>query len=122
MGAAFAGMAVILGAMGAHFLKAHLTPEQISAFETGVRYQFYHAFALMLLAFLVEKNPTSPFYRYAGICFFSGIILFSGSIYCLSTKDLTGFENTAFVGPLTPAGGVFFITGWILVFVGISKS
>lgn len=108
--AAFFGfVAIILGAFGAHGLKKVLTAEQLVSFETGVRYQMYHALFLLLISqlnILTEKNK-----RTIGILTTIGIFLFSGSIFLLSTQDLSGI-NFKFLGPITPVGGVFLILSW----------
>jgi uncharacterized membrane protein YgdD (TMEM256/DUF423 family) len=88
------GLAVVLGAFGAHALKARLAPDQLAVFETGVRYQMFHALALFAIAWLVEKIPTAPM-RAAGWLFAGGIVLFSGSLYLLSTRDDHAARRTA---------------------------
>ena len=76
-------LAVALGAFGAHALKAMVTEQMLNAYETGVRYQFYHVFALALTALCIKQNP-QPYFHTAGRLFITGIILFSGSLYVLS--------------------------------------
>jgi uncharacterized membrane protein YgdD (TMEM256/DUF423 family) len=107
IGAFTGAAAVILGAFGAHALKAIVTPEHLLSFETGVRYQFYHAFALILVGIL-HKEFSGKLLGWAGILFMLGIMLFSGSLYLLSTKP-----DMKWLGPVTPLGGVCFISGWI---------
>ncbi len=92
---------VALGAFAAHGLKARLTPEMLAVFETGARYQAYHALALLLLAAM--RGPDK-----AGWCFAGGITLFSGSLYLLA---LTGERR---FGMITPLGGLLFLAGWAL--------
>jgi len=104
-------IAVILGALGAHALKAKLTPENLEAFKTGVTYHFYHAIALLFIALLIEVFK-KPALKIAAILFIIGIFCFSGSIYFLTT-----IENVSFLGPITPIGGLFFISGWITTFI-----
>lgn len=108
--AAFFGLvAIILGAFGAHGLKSVLTPEQLISFETGVKYQMYHALFLLLISqlnILTEKNK-----RTIGILTTIGVFLFSGSIYLLATQELSEI-NFKFLGPITPVGGVFLIISW----------
>ena len=106
------GMAVVFGAFGAHYLKSALTPEMLQAFETGVRYQFYHALAIAICGLVFQNNPSGSV-RLAARLFLAGIICFSGSIYLLSTRSLTGLEFLAWLGPVTPLGGLLFIAGWI---------
>jgi uncharacterized membrane protein YgdD (TMEM256/DUF423 family) len=118
--AAILGMlAVALGAFGAHGLKKIVPAEAITTFETGVRYQFYHTFALLAVAILFEK--CSPrMMRYAGICFITGIILFSGSLYVLTAMEATDAVGLSSIGIITPFGGLFFIAGWICLLGGIT--
>jgi uncharacterized membrane protein YgdD (TMEM256/DUF423 family) len=113
-GVAFAFFAVIFGAFGAHALKEHLSPEQLASFETGVRYQFYHAFALIILALLMYKRKNQMI-NYAGWLFISGTALFSGSIYLLALRNIVGF-SASWLGPITPIGGTLLIIGWALLF------
>lgn len=118
---AFLGMlAVILGAFGAHGLEKILSANQIDTFETGVRYHFYHTFALLIACLLSSKHPTKLL-LWAARCFIIGILLFSGSIYLLACREVLGIESWWFLGPLTPIGGTFFIIGWILVFLNVFK-
>ncbi|MDO5636068.1 MAG: DUF423 domain-containing protein [Myroides sp.] len=108
--AAFFGLvAIILGAFGAHGLKKVLTAEQLVSFETGVRYQMYHALFLLLISqlnVLADKHK-----RTIGILTTIGVFLFSGSIFLLSTQELSGIDFK-FLGPITPVGGVFLILSW----------
>ena len=107
----FGFVAIILGAFGAHALKEVLTTEQLISFETGVRYQMYHALFLLLISqlnVLTEKNK-----RTIGILTTIGIFLFSGSIFLLATQNLSGI-NFKFLGPITPIGGLFLILSWFL--------
>ena len=120
VGAALAGLtAVIFGAFGAHSLRPHILPDQLHAWETGVQYQIYHALALFMCYLFLRKEPSVNI-RNAGICFMVGIICFSGSLYLLATKDLTGIPGIA-IGPVTPIGGFFFIAGWSLVLIQALK-
>lgn len=113
-------LSVALGAFGAHGLKKLVPPETISTFETGVRYQFYHVFALLAVAILYDRF-TADWMRYAGICFIVGIILFSGSLYVLTALKATNTVGLSGIGAITPFGGLFFIAGWIAMFVAIVK-
>lgn len=115
--AALSGAIVVaLGAFGAHILKKILTPEDVAIFETGVRYQFYHTFALALVAIVsryLHKRWTST----AGWLFVAGIVLFSGSLYLLAVADSFGLQGmTALLGPMTPLGGVLLMGGWLALF------
>src|SRR5204863_827524 len=108
LGSAAAALAVMLGAFGAHALKEKLASDQLQVFETGVRYQMYHALALIFVAVLSDKINSSLL-TVSGYLFLSGIVLFSGSLYLLSARNLLGIENWKFLGPVTPLGGMCFI-------------
>lgn len=109
-GVLFCFLAVSIGAFGAHALKDTLISNGYqSTFETGVKFQFYHGLALLIVA-LLSRHYKSKNLVYAAYCFIIGILLFSGSLYFLS---LTGHKN---LGIITPFGGVSFIVGWILLF------
>lgn len=99
-------LAVALGAFAAHGLKGRLDEAARAVFETGARYQAYHALGLFAVAWLVERHP-SRFVEAAGWCFLGGIFWFSGSLYALS---LTGIKK---FGALTPIGGLLFLAGWL---------
>ena len=100
-GAGLMFLAVALGAFAAHGLKARLSPEMLTIWETGVRYHVYHALALLALG--AARGPDK-----AGWCFVAGIVVFSGSLYVLS---LTGEKR---LGMITPIGGLLFLAGWVL--------
>ena len=114
----FGVLAVISGAFGAHGLKAVLNVQQLEQWKTAVSYQFYHTFALLFLSLV---NVKSKLLNIAYWGFTIGIILFSGSIYLLSTRNITGFD-WPFLGPVTPVGGLFFIIGWLCLFIAAIKS
>jgi uncharacterized membrane protein YgdD (TMEM256/DUF423 family) len=113
LGSLFALIAVALGALGSHALEEAITPEQLDTFEVGVRYQFYHALALLAVGLLLYWRKTSLL-QWAGWLFAIGILLFSGSIYLLALRDLLQI-NVSWVGPITPVGGLLFIVGWALL-------
>jgi uncharacterized membrane protein YgdD (TMEM256/DUF423 family) len=113
-------LSVALGAFGAHGLKKLVPPETIGTFETGVRYQFYHVFALLAVAILFERF-SADWMRYAGICFIVGIILFSGSLYILTVLKATNTVGLSGIGAISPFGGLFLIAGWVAMFVAIMK-
>lgn len=113
-----AALAVALGAFGAHALKKIVPPESVTTFETGVRYQFYHTFALFLTAILFQYFP-GKWLNVAGWLFIVGIILFSGSLYLLTVLKATNSVGLKGVGILTPFGGLFFIAGWIFLLLAI---
>ena len=113
-------LSVLLGAFGAHALKNSISQSAIGTFETGVRYQFYHVFALFITAILY-KDYTNPVIKWAGIFFTCGIILFSGSLYFLTYVEGADIPNLRWFGALTPFGGLSFILGWMCLFTGILK-
>ncbi|PTX59282.1 uncharacterized membrane protein YgdD (TMEM256/DUF423 family) [Kordia periserrulae] len=117
-GAILGLLAVILGAFGAHALKKVLTVDQLASFETGVRYQMYHAFFLL---FVGMSNVVSlKMLRLIYVFVLWGILLFSGSIYLLATKDATGIDITS-IGFITPIGGALLIIGWITLGLNFFK-
>ena len=120
IGSALGALAVILGAFGAHSLKQIVPAETVAVFDTGVRYQFYHVFALIITAILFERFPAGALY-WARVCFIIGTLLFSGSLYLitlLKAQDKIGLKG---IGILTPIGGLFFVTGWVLLLVGVAR-
>jgi len=119
-GALLAGLAVVLGAFGAHALKAVLAPDQLLVFETGVRYQFYHSFALLITGMAFSAFPVKQL-KLATTFFIIGIVLFSGSLYAMTLLSISG-ASLGMVGIVTPIGGLFLITGWIMLLLGVAKS
>jgi uncharacterized membrane protein YgdD (TMEM256/DUF423 family) len=110
MGAVAAFLGVAFGAFGAHGLRARLSPDMLAVFEIAVRYQMYHALALILVALMVARMG-GWLYHAAGWCFAAGIVVFSGSLYALA---LTG---TGALGAITPIGGLLFLVGWAFLIV-----
>ncbi len=112
-----AAIAVALGAFGAHALKSVMTPQELSTFETAVRYQMYHALGLIAAGlgarFWAPETPRN--FVLAGWCFAVGTILFSGSLYGLS------LSGALWLAYLTPVGGILFLTGWIFLFAAVLK-
>jgi uncharacterized membrane protein YgdD (TMEM256/DUF423 family) len=108
LGSLFAGAAVALGAFGAHALRGRLSPAMLDVFETGVRYQMYHALALLAVAGAAARWPGAGAAA-AGWLFVAGTLLFSGSLYVLT---LTGAR---WLGAVTPLGGAAFILGWLVL-------
>ena len=106
VGVLLAGAGVALGAFGAHGLRARVTPDLLAVFEIGVRYQMYHALALLGIS-LAWTRWSNPHLTAAGYLFIAGIVVFSGSLYLLT---ITG---TRWWGAVTPLGGVAFLAGWI---------
>ncbi len=113
--AAFLGLtAIVLGAFGAHALKKVLSLEQLNTFETGVKYQMYHA--LLLLFVGTSKSISAKTQRAVYFLVVLGVLLFSGSIYLLATNDLIAFDFKK-IGFVTPIGGLLLIGAWFLVFI-----
>ncbi|WP_418510903.1 DUF423 domain-containing protein [Corallibacter sp.] len=108
-GALFGMLAIIFGAFGAHALKKTLSEDQLKSFETGVKYQMYHAIVLLILGFNQEFSTSAMYW-----CFTLGIVLFSFSIYGLILSDAKG-KKLRFLGPITPLGGLLFVIGWLLI-------
>lgn len=118
LGAAFAGISIVLGAFGAHSLKAHLTEQKLATFHTATVYLGYHGLALILVGILVLQlgEPARKALKKVGIFFTAGIALFSGSLYALT------FDGPRFFGPITPLGGLCFIIGWFLLAIWAIKA
>jgi uncharacterized membrane protein YgdD (TMEM256/DUF423 family) len=109
-------LSVMIGAFGAHALKKLLTENgRLDVFETAVKYQFYHAFALLITGILMMKLQ-HKFFDYAGISFITGIIIFSGSLYILC------LTNVKWWGAITPIGGLCMIAGWLFLSLALLKS
>jgi len=119
--AIFGALAVIVGAFGAHGLKPLLTADQLESYKTGVSYQFYHTIVLFGLALLINSNA-NKYFKLAFTFISIGILLFSGSIYLLSTRDITGLTSMSWLGPITPIGGLSFILGWVFLGIGAYQS
>lgn len=116
-GAFYGMLSVILGAFGAHALKKILTVERLESFETGVRYQMYAAFFLLIAGYILKFETSSE--KWVSILMIAGTMLFSFSIYFLSLQDYWGI-NLKFLGPITPLGGLLMILSWgmlILYFI-----
>ena len=107
-GAASGFIAVAAGAFGAHALEARLSSEMLVIFETGARYQMYHALALLAVAWAATRWPGRAAHA-SGWCFIAGTVLFSGSLYLLAFTGVRSF------GAITPVGGVLFLAGWLLL-------
>ncbi|MEP7237632.1 MAG: DUF423 domain-containing protein [Ferruginibacter sp.] len=112
-------LAVMLGAFAAHGLKQILSPENLQTFETAVRYQFYHVFALLAVGFLYAAFP-NKLMAWSGRLFIAGIILFSGSLYLLCYVKHNGLALN-WLGAITPFGGAAFIAGWLCIFLALIK-
>ncbi len=116
LGSASAGIAVALGAFGAHALKARLSPEMLAVYETGVRYQMFHALALLAVAWASARWPHSAAITAGGWLFVAGTLLFSGSLVALG---LTGMRG---LGAVTPIGGLAWLIGWAALVWGVAKA
>ena len=112
VGALSAGLAVAAGAFGAHGLRAHVAPEMLAVFETGARYQMYHALALLACGTLAGQGHRTTA---AGWSFVAGILLFSGSLYLMTWTGLR------WLGAVTPFGGVAFLIGWLLLAIAAGR-
>lgn len=115
LGSVSAFLGVALGAFGAHPPRSSLSPEALSVVETGVRYQMYHSFALLIAGWAFEKRQSKDFSR-AGWLFLAGVVLFSGSLYALALTGLRLF------GAVTPFGGLAFLAGWLLLAFGFWRT
>jgi uncharacterized membrane protein YgdD (TMEM256/DUF423 family) len=119
-GAILAALSVALGAFGAHGLKKIAAEDIVGVFQTAVQYQAFHALALLAVGMVYEKFR-SKWVKWSGILFIAGIILFSGSLYLLTALKISESSFISFIGPITPAGGLFFIAGWLSLFVGVMQ-
>jgi uncharacterized membrane protein YgdD (TMEM256/DUF423 family) len=113
LGALFGGVAVALGAFGAHALRSRLEPRDLEIFETGVRYQMYHAVALLAAAWLLDKGIAQAGGAAWGFTF--GTLIFSGSLYVMV------FTGQRWLGAVTPIGGVAFIVGWVFLMLAARR-
>lgn len=116
LGSFFAGLSVVLGAFGAHALRDRLEERLLANFETGARYQMYHALALLAVAWAISRFPASQLLVIAGWLFLAGIVIFSGSLYLLA---LTGQR---WLGAITPFGGVAFLAGWVCLLLAALRA
>jgi uncharacterized membrane protein YgdD (TMEM256/DUF423 family) len=116
LGAANAALVVMLGAFGAHGLKARLAPELMAVYQTAVQYHMFHALGLIAVAWALSQWPESALLKWSGWTMFAGIILFSGSLYVLSATGLRA------LGAITPLGGLAFIAAWILFVAAIARA
>lgn len=111
-------LSIILGAFGAHLFKQYLSAEKLISFETGVRYQMYHAIVLLVLGLFLSFSTSLE--KWTSACLILGTFLFSVSIYFLAFSEYWNI-NLKFLGPITPIGGVFMIIGWVLLIVYFMK-
>lgn len=121
LGSLLAGLGVVLGAFGAHGLKKLVAAETVATFQTGVQYQMYHAFALLVIGLLADRVGAGGQLNGAGWSFLIGILLFSGSLYGLVALKASQKAGLGGIGIITPIGGLFFIAGWVLLALAIAK-
>ena len=114
-GAIYAMLAVAFGAFGAHALEEQLTESMLATYETGVRYQMYHALGLILIGLIPHSSADRRFLTWSAGLLHAGILIFSGSLYVLT---LTGFTK---LGMVTPIGGVAFIAGWLMMIIAVTR-
>lgn len=112
-------LSMAIGAFAAHTLKGAISDYALEIFETAVKYQFYHVFALLAVGIIYKEFPNNLI-KWSGRLFIVGIILFSGSLYILSAIKASMLPGYDWVGAVTPLGGLCFILGWIFLFLGIS--
>jgi len=115
----FCVTSVILGAFGAHYLKNLLSTEQLSSFQTAIRHQMFHGLSILILS--LNNNKFTSKLKISLSLMSLGIISFSFSIYLLSLQNTFNL-NLSYLGPITPIGGVFLITSWILLLFNIKKN
>lgn len=111
---------VAMGAFAAHTLKNSISDYALGIFETAVKYQFYHVFALIIVSILYKEYP-GKWLTWAGRLFIVGIILFSGSLYVLAFIKAAVLPGLNWVGAITPFGGLCFILGWVFIFISVIK-
>lgn len=105
----FGALSVAFGAFGAHALRGRIEESLLANYQTGVSYMFYHALALLAVAWALSRWPASSLSVWAGWLFVVGIVVFSGSLFVMA------FTGLRWLGAITPIGGVAFITGWLLL-------
>lgn len=113
-------LSVAFGAFATHYLKQNVSDYAAGIFETGVRYQFYHAFALLASGILYKEFP-NRFIKWSGKFFIAGIIFFCASLYALTFIKAAVLPGYDWIGAITPIGGLCFIAGWLFLFFGIAK-
>lgn len=115
-----AGLAVGMGAFGAHGLKKVASAEDVATYQTGVQYQMYHALALIFVGVLSDRIYNG-YVTYAGVLFTAGVVFFSGSLYFIVSLHAMNKAIPKAIGILTPIGGLMFIAGWICMLIGVLK-
>lgn len=109
LGSANAALAVVLGAFGAHALKARLSPQMLEVYHTAAQYHFYHALGMLLVGVLATQMQNTGALRLSGYLMLAGIVLFCGSLYVLAMSGIT------WLGAITPLGGLAFIAAWVVL-------
>jgi len=117
-GGVYGALSVILGAFGAHALKKSFSEDQLKSFETGVKYQMYHALVLIICG--ITFPFLSGLQNVMAWCFIIGIFLFSFSIYGLTWSSAQG-KKIKVLGPITPLGGLLLVAGWILLTINLAE-
>lgn len=117
-GGIFGTLSVVLGAFGAHALKKRFSEDQLKSFETGVKYQMYHAIVLIICG--ITFPFVSGMQTLMAWCFIIGIFLFSFSIYGLTWSSASG-KKIRILGPITPLGGLLLVAGWILLTINLAE-
>ena len=115
LGSVLTGIAIIIGAFGAHAIKTKVLPEDLAIFETGIKYHFYHSLGLIIIGILGFHYPNEVV-QSSGKLFILGILIFSGSLYLLV------LTNIRWLGAITPIGGFCFIMGWFILAYNIYKT
>lgn len=126
LGAGLAALAVVTGALGAHQMQKYvesgeMDARQLASFETAARYQMYNAIALLTCGIVMRFIGHNRMLKISAWLFTAGIVCFCGSLYLLSTRNLIGLSNWKWLGPITPLGGICFISGWLLLAVSVFR-
>lgn len=117
-----AALAVVLGAFGAHALKQSVSPIQLDVYKTSVQYHFYHAVGIICVGFLAQLFPNLRGLKTVVYLFVFGIICFSGSLYAFTFEEAAGITKSLWLGFITPLGGLFFISAWLILAYGQWKN
>lgn len=116
VGIALSGISVIMGSFAAHFLKEFIDPINLATFDTGTKYMFYHALAILIIS-LSHRKFNQNIVNITVLLFVVGIAFFSGSLYLVATREIWGDDSYKMIGAITPIGGAMFIAGWMLLLV-----
>lgn len=122
IGSLSAALSIALGAFGAHGLLKHVESglmdlRMVQSFETAARYQMYHALALVILGIGMKVFGEQKLLKAAMWLFVAGTVCFSGSLYFIATRNIIGWENWQWIGPVTPLGGLLFMAGWLMIVI-----